>query len=158
MRLIDKSIQENSIIKLELADRAFDVLGVSRKSAEEFTYENMAAFNAAIEDAPEVQYYSIGSKKKGLNTNNVLRYTHSAIYGANMLNESDGLVLPREAEWGKYLVTFDYDHLEMGTLTPRGDARRVYRLVMDNLKLKEALENPRDAEKYGVDGLSMDSI
>jgi hypothetical protein len=29
---------------------------------------------------------------------------------------SDGLVMPEEAEWGTYLLTFEHDHLEMGGL------------------------------------------
>jgi hypothetical protein len=33
-------------------------------------------------------------------------------------NRSDGIVRPEEAEWGRYLLTFEQDHLEMAGFSP----------------------------------------
>lgn len=45
----------------ELVDKAFEAVGVSQRSATEFTSKNMGDFNNVAEDIPNVDYYSIGA-------------------------------------------------------------------------------------------------
>lgn len=67
---------------------------------------------------------------------------------------SDGLVRPEETEWGKYLVTYEQDHLEMaGFNEPDYSPMSCYSLVIDNIRLTEIKNNPSEAKKFGVDHL-----
>lgn len=67
---------------------------------------------------------------------------------------NDGLVRPEEAEWGRYLVTYEQDHLEMaGFNAPSYVPMSCYSLIVDNIRLTEIKNNPKDAKKYGVNHL-----
>lgn len=63
--------------------------------------------------------------------------------------------MPEEAEWGRYLLTFEQDHLEMaGFNAPEYTPFNVYNLLVDNIKLNEIKNNPEEAKRYGVDNLA----
>lgn len=66
-------------------------------------------------------------------------------------NRSDGILMPEEAEWGRYLVTFEQDHLEMVGFNADFMPFNVYNLLVDNIKLNEVKNNPNEAKKYGVE-------
>lgn len=68
-------------------------------------------------------------------------------------NRSDGLVRPEEAEWGRYLLTFEQDHLEMVGFNVDYTPNQVYNLIADNVKLTEIKNDPENAKVYGVDHL-----
>jgi len=68
-------------------------------------------------------------------------------------NRSDGLVRPEETKWGKYLVTFEQDHLEMAGFNAEYTPHTVYNLAVDNIKLSEIKSNPQEAKDYGVEYL-----
>ena len=61
--------------------------------------------------------------------------------------------MPEEAEWGQYLVTFEQDHLEMAGFNVDYQPLSVYNLVVDNIKLSEIKDDPKEAKEYGVDYL-----
>ena len=67
---------------------------------------------------------------------------------------SDGLVRPEESEWGRYLMTFpDHDHLDIVGFNPSYKPNTVYTLIVDNIRLSEIKEDPKEARDYGVDHL-----
>lgn len=66
-----------------------------------------------------------------------------------MMNDNDGVTLPKDTEWGSYLLTFEADHYELGGLNPKFDIKHVHNAVMDNLKLTEAIADPEMREKIG---------
>jgi len=47
-------------------EKTFEVLGMSLRNAEEFSHENIQAFNEVATDCENVDYYSFGAKKKEL--------------------------------------------------------------------------------------------
>lgn len=79
--------------------------------------------------------------------------SHEMISENLIHNRSDGLVRPEEAEWGRYLITFEQDHLEMVGFNVDFMPFNVYNLLVDNIKLNEVKNNPADAKKFGVDYL-----
>lgn len=71
-----------------------------------------------------------------------------------MINyRSDGLVQPEEANWGRYLVTFEQDHLEMAGFNYEYEPQTAYNLIVDNLRLCEIKQHPTESKNYGVDHL-----
>lgn len=67
---------------------------------------------------------------------------------------SDGIVRPSEAEWGRYLLTFpEHDHLEVVGFNPDYLPYTIYTMLVDNLRLSEIKDDPREAREYGVDAL-----
>lgn len=68
-------------------------------------------------------------------------------------NRSDGIVRPEECEWGRYLVTFEQDHLEMVGFNSNFTPYNVYNLLVDNIKLNEVKNDPVESKRYGVDHL-----
>jgi hypothetical protein len=68
-------------------------------------------------------------------------------------NRSDGIVRPEEAHWGKYLVTYEQDHLEMAGFNADYVPLSVYTLAVDNIRLSEIKSDPQEAKQYGVDHL-----
>lgn len=64
------------------------------------------------------------------------------------------MVRPEEAKWGRYLVTFENDHLEMvGFNAEAHHPYNVYNLLVDNMRLSEISDDPQEAKSYGVDDL-----
>lgn len=61
--------------------------------------------------------------------------------------------MPEECEWGRYLLTFQQDHLEMGGLNADHDPSNVYNLVLDNIRVNEITHSPKETTKYGLDQL-----
>ena len=51
--------------------------------------------------------------------------------------ETDGLVRLEDQQWGKYLLTFEHDHLEIIGFNHRVSPRHVTNLVVDNIRLNE---------------------
>ena len=49
---------------------------------------------------------------------------------------------PEDCEWGRYLVTFEHDHLEIVGFNPYLQPSTVYNLLLDNIKLTEVKNNP----------------
>lgn len=68
-------------------------------------------------------------------------------------NRSDGLVMPEEAKWGHYLVTYEQDHLEMAGFIPEYTPISAYTLLVDNIRLCEAKNDASEAKEFGVDHL-----
>ena len=67
MTLVDKSLMfPDQFGDMSQSDRAFDILGMSTRNVAEFTTKNMSAFKQVVKNAPDVDYYSFGSKKKEL--------------------------------------------------------------------------------------------
>ena len=68
--------------------------------------------------------------------------------------KSDGIVRPEEAVWGRHLLTFpEHDHLEIVGFNADFMPHQVYNLIVDNLRLSEIKEDPKEAREYGVDHL-----
>ena len=59
-----------------------------------------------------------------------------------------------DSEWGKYLITFQFDHLEMVGFNADVKPVHVYNLIMDNLKLREVLKDENATLEYGVQHLA----
>lgn len=159
MRLIDNCEKHPERCVLERAEKAIEAVGLSQSSAQEFTSRNLADFNKVVEDAAGVEYFSLGAHKQRLQSSELLRSSHESIVGPNAHDgvggvNSDGLVRPEEARWGRYLLTFpEHDHLEIAGFNADYKPYQVCNLVADNLRLAEIKEDPREAREYGVDGL-----
>ena len=54
--------------------------------------------------------------------------------------ECDGLVRPEEAKWGKYLLTFEHDHLDLVGFNPRINPHHVAAMLADNIRAIELLQ------------------
>ena len=63
-------------------------------------------------------------------------------------------MLPRDCEWGTYLLTFEMDHLEMLGFNNDFNPKHLHKLIVDNLKVVEAKDDSEEAEKYGVDHIA----
>ena len=106
---------------IEDGEKAFEAVGVSQKSAQEFSSSNISDFNRVAEDVRGVDYFSVGAHKQRLQCSDLLRMSHEAIAGGSKQNtksitgpNNDGLVRPEESEWGRYLMTFpEHDHFDM---------------------------------------------
>jgi len=49
-------------------------------------------------------------------------------------------------------MTFpEHDHLEIAGFNSEYQPRTVYNLLVDNLRMAEIMEDPREARDYGVD-------
>jgi len=161
MRLIDNGLKFPEKCPIELAEKAFEAVGLSQKSAQEFTSENISDFNKVAEDARGVEYFSIGAHKQRLQSSDLLRTSHDSITIGSKPStaqiggiRSDGLVRPEESEWGRYLMTFpDHDHLDIVGFNPSYKPNTVYTLIVDNIRLSEIKEDPKEARDYGVDHL-----
>ena len=57
-----------------------------------------------------------------------------------MEKECDGLVRPEEAKWGKYLLTFEHDHLDLVGFNPRINPFHVAAMLADNIRAIELLK------------------
>ena len=66
MRLIDNCSRHPERCPIEMAEKAFEAVGLSQRNAQEFTTDNMADFNLACEDSSSVEYYSVGAHKAQL--------------------------------------------------------------------------------------------
>jgi len=64
---------------IEDCEKAFEAVGVSQKSAQEFTSSNIEDFNGLAENVRGVDYYSIGAHKSRLQCSELLRMSHEAI-------------------------------------------------------------------------------
>lgn len=122
---------------LESSERAIEAVGLSIRSASEFTKDNMAAFNEVVENSSRVEYYSFGSKQKELQLGELLRQNYFKITENLLERETDGLMNIEDVKWGKYLVTFEHDHLEVAGLNPRVNPRHVASLLVDNLRVHD---------------------
>lgn len=49
---------------------------------------------------------------------------------------------PEDCEWGRYLVTFEHDHLEIAGFNVDVRPHSVYNLLLDNIKLCEVKNDP----------------
>lgn len=65
--------------------------------------------------------------------------------------QCDGVTRDLECQWGKYLVTFDNDHLEMAGFVPEITPTHVWNLVADSARLGDLKHDPELAYQYGVD-------
>ena len=63
MRLIDNCSKMPERFLIEDCEKAFEAVGVSQKSAQEFTSSNLKDFNGVAENVRGVDYFSIGSHK-----------------------------------------------------------------------------------------------
>ena len=66
MRLIDNCSKMPERFLIEDCEKAFEAVGVSQKSAQEFTSSNLKDFNGVAENVRGVDYFSIGSHKQRL--------------------------------------------------------------------------------------------
>lgn len=99
-------------------DKAFEVLGMSLKNAEEFSHANITAFNEVAQDCSDVDYYSFGAKKKELSMTELLKPGYQIITNHEMLKECDGMNVVGDMKWARYLLTFDHDHFEVVGFNP----------------------------------------
>lgn len=113
------------------------MLGLTRRSADEFTSANLADFNTVCTDAPNVDYYSIGAWKDGKTMNPMLKNGHDMVVDRKFDLQTDGLVMDEEARWGKYLLTMNNDHFELVGFMPQHDPANVFNLVADNARVCE---------------------
>ena len=60
---------------------------------------------------------------------------------------------PEDCQWGRYLVTFEHDHLEIAGFNAAMQPTTVYNLLLDNIKLTEVKNDPQECRDYGVDRL-----
>jgi hypothetical protein len=106
-------------------------------NAQEFTSQNMAAFNEIAPDHWDVGYYSFGAKQKEKELSAMLRANFAKITDHAIEIETDGINLVPEMKWGKYLVTFEHDHLEVVGFNPKVKVRHVASLMIDNLRVHD---------------------
>ena len=152
LSLIDMALQsERFNNEAMLIEKAFEMLGLTRRSAEEFTSWNMKDFNTVCDDAPHVDYFSIGAYKDGKLMNPLLKHGHDMVVGKRFDVQTDGLVMDEEARWGKYLLTFNNDHFEMVGFEPEHDPANIYNLVADNARVCEISNDQEMAFEYGLD-------
>lgn len=138
LRLIDLALQSGRFDnEAMLIEKAFEMLGLTRRSAEEFTSSNMADFNTVCDNASRVDYFSIGAYKDGKLMNPMLKHGHDMVVGKKFDLQTDGLVMDEESRWGKYLLTFNNDHFEMVGFAPEHDPANIYNLVADNARVSE---------------------
>ena len=160
MRLVDNCIRHKGSASIELAEKAIEAVGLGQRNALEFTSENIGDFNRSVEDSPSVEYFSIGAHKSRYQSSDLLRSSHESIVGPGKTDnpvggvKSDGLVRPEESQWGRYLATLpEHDHLEIVGFNADFKPTQAYTLLVDNLRLAEIKEDPREARDYGVDHL-----
>lgn len=119
----------------------------------------MADFNMVAADVKGVEYFSAGAYKPRLQSSDLLRASHSAIVGTLTEGlggvQSDGIVRPEESQWGRYLLTFpEHDHLEIvGFNAAQYTPHTVFTALVDNLRLTEIKDDPKEAREYGVEHL-----
>ena len=65
-RLVDNCAKYPARFQIELAEKAFEAVGLSQGSVQEFTSGNLTDFNRVAEDVSDVDYYSIGAYKQRL--------------------------------------------------------------------------------------------
>jgi hypothetical protein len=97
MKLIDTQHewQNNTTDGDELFDnleRVFETLGLTNKSALEFSTHNISNLNEICEDGPNTLYYSIGAKKGNTAMSKILRNGHKIIVNDTFGIQCDGLV------------------------------------------------------------------
>jgi hypothetical protein len=63
MRLIDNYSKMPERYLIEDGEKALEAVGVSQKSAQEFTSSNISDFNRVAEDVRGVDYFSVGAHK-----------------------------------------------------------------------------------------------
>ena len=131
-----------------MIEQAIDSVGLSMMNIKEFNKGNMRAFNEVAEDHGNVEYYSMGARRARSLCAEVLQYPHEVIAGQNAHVESDGLMMWKETQWGRYLITIDADHFEMGGLKYSYDAQAVFRIVAENLKLMEIRSDEESSRQY----------
>lgn len=131
-------------------DRLYEGLGLTPKASIEFNTPNIQCFNEVCPDAKLVDYYSIGAKKSGATMSKMLQNGFEVLVGREWGDQCDGLVRDVEARWGRYLITFENDHMEVMGFEPEHDPANVFNLVADNVRLCEIKNNKSLRLKYGV--------
>ena len=132
-------------------EKVFEILGLTHKSALEFSTHNISNFNEICEDGPNTLYYSIGARKNASTTSKILKNGHKIIVNNTFGIQCDGLVQDIECRWGTYLMTFENDHLETIGFQPKHNPANVMNLVADTVRLAELKQDPELAYQYGVD-------
>ena len=84
-RLIDNCAKYPNRFPLELSEKAIEAVGLSQKNVQEFTSENINDFNKIAENAPNIEYFSLGAYKNRLQSSDLLRHSHESIVGAGEL-------------------------------------------------------------------------
>jgi len=131
-------------------EKAFEVLGMNFKNAEEFSHANISAFNEVATDSPDVDYYSFGAKKKELQMTELLRPGYQIITNHDILHECDGMNRVEDMKWARYLLTFDHDHFDIVGFNPRINPRHIANIVTDNIRLSEAKSEGVEFEPFGL--------
>ena len=80
----------------------------------------------------------------------MLQNGFEVLVGREWGDQCDGLVRDVEARWGRYLITFENDHMEVMGFEPEHDPANVFNLVADNVRLCEIKNNKSLRLKYGV--------
>ena len=154
MKLIDNYQLRPDKFNIEKGEKVFEIVGMSQKNVQEFSSPNISDFNKVVEDAKGVDYYSIGAQKQRLMCSDLLRVTHEDIQETLVNIRSDGLVRPEEAHWGRYLLTFEQDHLEIAGLnSAEYMPMNVFNLITDNIRVNEIKDSPEEAQDYGLEHL-----
>ena len=112
-RLVDEGAKGSYEGEYEKMERVFEILGITELASREFATENMVDFNMVCENVPGVDYFSVGSRKEGRIMTELLRHGHDVTVKRKFGIFTDGVVMPKEAKWGNYLMTFGNDHLEV---------------------------------------------
>ena len=100
----------------------------------------MTAFNEVATNAKHVKYYSFGAVRKELQLSELLRANFEVITEHAYEVQTDGLVRLEDMKWGKYLVTFDHDHLEVAGFNPKVRPGHIANLLVDNLRMHEKIK------------------
>lgn len=131
-------------------DRIYEALGITPKASQEFNTHNLKCFNEVCSDMQGVDYYSIGAKKQGKTMSKILRNGFDVLVGLEWGDQCDGLVRDVEARWGRYLITFENDHMEMMGFEPAHDPSNVMNLVADNVRVCELKNDSKKKYDYGI--------
>jgi hypothetical protein len=83
----------------------------------------------------------------------MLKQSHDMISTGQIQIRSDGIMRPEDCEWGRYLLTYEHDHLEIVGFNVDVQPYTVYNLLLDNIKLTEVKNDPVECKNYGVDEL-----
>ena len=80
----------------------------------------------------------------------MLRNGHDVLIGRDWGEQCDGIVRDVEARWGRYLITFENDHMELMGFEPYHNPANVFNLIADNARFCELKNDPQKKDLYGL--------
>ena len=121
-------------------EKAFEVMGLSLESAQEYCNANMKAFNEVATDSDDVDYYSFSAKKTQMGMCDLLKPGWEMITNFEIRWECDGINRVDDMKYARHLLTFDNDHFDVIGFNSEIRPNHVANLIVDNCRLQESKE------------------